>query len=127
MEVITIDSEAYQKLVTQLNRIEGFIERMTGLYCDIEENLELTSKEVTVTLGISLATLYRWRQDGTIRYRYLKNGEIRYPYRALYSAIRHSHLRIPGISKEEGMRRLNRFKDDVIINGIAYNDVRNGQ
>lgn len=125
MEVITMDSEVYQKLLAQLDRIEGFVERTAGLYCDIEENLELTSKEVTDTLGISLSTLYRWRQGGTIRHRYLKNGEIRYPFNALYFAIKHNHLKVPGLDQEEGMKRLNKFKDNVIINGITYNELRN--
>lgn len=32
MEVITIDSIAFQKLVEQLNRIESYVERTTELY-----------------------------------------------------------------------------------------------
>lgn len=125
MDVITIESEAYQNLLTQLNRIESFVERTAGLYCDIEENLELTSKELVKTLGVSLSTLYRWRQNGMIRHRFLKNGEVRYPFNALFFAVRHSHLSVPGLSKEEVMRRLNEFKDNLIINGITYNELRN--
>lgn len=125
MDVIMIESEAYQKLLTQLNRIESFVERTTGLYCDIEENLELTTKELVSVLGVSLSTLYRWRQNGMVRYRFLKNGEIRYPFNALFFAVRHAHLSVPGLSKEEVMKRLNKFKDNLIINGITYNELRN--
>lgn len=125
MDVITIESEAYQKLITQLNRIEGYIERTTGLYADIEDNLELTTKELVRILGVSLSTLYRWRQSGMVRHRFLKNGEVRYPYNALFLAVKHAHLSVPGLGKEEVMKRLNEFKDSLIINGITYNELRN--
>lgn len=44
MEVITIDSEAFQSLKEQLNRIESYIERSTTLSKEIDDTLELSSR-----------------------------------------------------------------------------------
>ena len=74
MEVITIDSEAFQSLKEQLNRIESYIERSTTLSKEIDDALELSSKDVMEALAISESTLYRWRKKGIIRYRYAESG-----------------------------------------------------
>ena len=51
MEVITIDSIAFQKLVEQLNRIESYVERTTELYRDIDDALEISTKDLRCTDG----------------------------------------------------------------------------
>ena len=61
MEVITIDSIAFQKLVEQLNRIESYVERTTELYRDIDDALEISTKDLMTIFCISESTLYRWR------------------------------------------------------------------
>lgn len=115
MEVITIESSAFLSLKEQLNRIEGFIERTSEVYQEVNDNLEMTSKEVMETLRISESTLYRWRKKNLIRYRYTSSGDIRYMYNSLFTAIKCSMIKISGISKEESMRSMNEYKDNLIL------------
>ena len=63
MEVITIESSVFLSLKEQLNRIEGFVERASEVYQEVDDNLEMTSKEVMDTLKISESTLYRWKKE----------------------------------------------------------------
>lgn len=58
MEVITIDSAAFLKLKEQLDRIESYIERTVELNKDIDDALEMSSKDVMEVLRISESTLY---------------------------------------------------------------------
>lgn len=74
MEVITIDSIAFQKLVEQLNRIESYVERTTELYRDIDDALEISTKDLMTIFCISESTLYRWRKGGSISFRYTETG-----------------------------------------------------
>ena len=115
MEVITMDSTAFLSLKDQLNRIESFIERASSVYQEVDDNLEMTSKEVMVTLSISESTLYRWRKKALVRYRYTSSGDIRYMYNSLFLAIKCSHIRISAMAKEEAMRRMNEYKDNLIV------------
>lgn len=115
MEVITIDSIAYLQLKEQLNRIEGFIERVSELYHEVDDNLEMTTKEVMETLSISESTLYRWRKKNLVCYHYTSSGDIRYMYNSLFMAIRCSHIRISAMQKEEAMKRMNAYKDNQIL------------
>lgn len=50
MEVITIDSAAFLKLKEQLDRIESYIERTVELNKDIDDALEMSSKDVMEVL-----------------------------------------------------------------------------
>lgn len=115
MEVITMDSTAFLSLKEQLNRIESFIERASSVYQEVDDNLEMTSKEVMETLTISESTLYRWRKKTLVRYRYTSSGDIRYMYNSLFLAIKCSHIRISAMAKEEAMRRMNEYKDNLIV------------
>lgn len=116
MEIIAIESQAYQELVEQLNRIEQYVLRTAHLLQDVDDELEMTTIDVIDTLGISESTLYRWRKKQLIRYRYLDSGEIRYLFKSLIIAIKRNHLRVSGMSREDLVGRLERYKDNQIIN-----------
>lgn len=116
MEVIAIESQAYQELVEQLNRIEQYVLRTAHLLQDVDDELEMTTFDVIDTLGISESTLYRWRKKQLIRYRYLDSGEIRYLFKSLIIAIKRNHLRVSGMSREDLVGRLERYKGNQIIN-----------
>jgi hypothetical protein len=70
MQVITLESEAFQILIKKIKDIEQYVRRTSDLFSELEETLELTSREVMDTLGVSKSTLYRWRESHAIPFRY---------------------------------------------------------
>lgn len=122
MEVITIDSIAFQKLVEQLNRIESYVERTTELYRDIDDALEISTKDLMTIFGISESTLYRWRKSGSISFRYTETGGVRFLYSSLFMAIKCFRIKIPGIPKEDALRRLCNYKDNILLNNCTNNN-----
>ena len=60
MEIIAVESLAYQELIDRLNRIEQYVERTSHLIQDIYDELEMTTKDLIGTLDVSESTLYRW-------------------------------------------------------------------
>ena len=62
MEVISMESSVYQDLIDRLNRIEQYVERTTHLLQDIDDELEMSTKDLIDTLDVSESTLYRWRK-----------------------------------------------------------------
>lgn len=125
MEVITMDSIAFHNLKEQLNRIESYIERTTELYKDIDDALEMSSKDVMETLGISESTLYRWRKKGIVRYHYAHSGDVRYLYSSLFMAVKCYQIKIPAMPKDEAIRRLMEYKNNIIINSYMTKEKRN--
>ena len=69
MEIITVESLAYQELIDRLNRIEQYVERTSHLIQDIDDELEMTTKDLIETLNVSESTLSRWRKKQLLRYR----------------------------------------------------------
>ena len=50
MEVISMESSAYQDLIDRLNRIEQYVERTTHFLRDIDDELEMSTKYLIETL-----------------------------------------------------------------------------
>ena len=123
MEVITIDSIAFQKLVEQLNRIESYVERTTELYRDIDDALEISTKDLMTIFCISESTLYRWRKGGSISFRYTETGGVRFSYSSLFMAIKCFRIKIPGMAKEEALKRLSYAQIDCYSNGDDFSVV----
>ena len=46
MEIIAVESQAYQELMDKLNRIEQYVERTSRLIHDIDDELEMTTKDL---------------------------------------------------------------------------------
>ena len=69
MEIIAVESRAYQELMDRLQRIEQYIDRTSHLLQDIDDELEMSTKDLIETLSVSESTLYRWRKKQLIRYR----------------------------------------------------------
>lgn len=73
MEVITIDSEAFKKLVAKIDRIASFVikvEQSKGK--DPENDIWMDSNEVAELLRISTRTLQRLRKENIISYPMLR-------------------------------------------------------
>ena len=51
MEVISMESSVYQDLIDRLNRIEQYVERTTHLLQDIDDELEMSTKDL-YTVGV---------------------------------------------------------------------------
>jgi transcriptional regulator, merR family len=115
MEVISMESSVYQDLVDRLNRIELYVERTTHLLQDIDDELEMSTKDLIETLNISESTLYRWRKKNLVRFRYTESGDVRYFYKSLLICARCNRLRISGMRNDELLDRLLRYKDKLIL------------
>ena len=46
MEIIAVESQAYQELMDKLNRIEQYVEHTSRLIQDIDDELEMTTKDL---------------------------------------------------------------------------------
>lgn len=116
MDLIAIERQAFQDLVDKLNRIEQYVERTSHLLQDIDDELEMSTKDLVETLMISESTLYRWRKKQLIRYRYTESGDVRYFFKSILIAVKSNRLRVSGMRNEDLIGRLNRFKDNLIRN-----------
>lgn len=121
MELIAMESQAYQDLVDRLNRIEQYVERTSHLLQDIDEELEMSTTDLSETLMVSESTLYRWRKKNLVRYRYTDSGDVRYSFKSILIAVKCNRLRVSGIRNEDLVGRMNRFKDNLIINSCVNN------
>lgn len=110
-----MESQAYQELIDRLNRIEQYVARTSHLIQDIDDELEMTTKDLVDTLNVSESTLYRWRKKQLVRYRYTESGDVRYFFKSLVIATKCNKLRISGMRSDEVLGRLNRFKDNLIM------------
>ena len=115
MEIITVESLAYQELIDRLNRIEQYVERTSHLIQDIDDELEMTTKDLIESLNVSESTLYRWRKKQLLRYRYTESGDVRYFFKSIIIAVKCNRLRVLGMRNDEVLGRLNRFKDNLIM------------
>lgn len=115
MEIITVESLAYQELIDRLNRIEQYVERTSHLIQDIDDELEMTTKDLIETLNVSESTLYRWRKKQLLRYRYTESGDVRYFFKSIIIAVKCNRLHVSGMRNDEVLGRLNRFKDNLIM------------
>lgn len=124
MEIIAVESQAYQEMIDRLNRIEQYVMQTSRLLQDIDDELEMSTKDLIETLGISESTLYRWRKKQLVRYRYTESGDVRYFYKSLVIAVKCNRFRISGMRTDEVLGRLSRFKDNLIISSCLNTNNR---
>lgn len=67
MEIITLDHQVYQDLVTRINRISDYVFKKAAVPT-AEPEIWLTSEELAELLKISTRTLQRMRKERTIPY-----------------------------------------------------------
>lgn len=122
MQVITLESEAFQKLINKISDIEQYVKRASDLFIELESTLELSSRELMDTLQVSKSTIYRWRRDRIIPFRYDEKGNALYSYRGLILAIKNGDLYIPKTSKVFLLSKLTEYKESLIINSLLRKD-----
>lgn len=70
MEIITMESEAYQSLVDRIGRIEQFVIGATAKEHPNEDDVWIGTQEACQMMGISERTMQQYRTDGIISYKH---------------------------------------------------------
>lgn len=103
-----------RSLRNDMERIAGFIVEMRRDYSVLEDKMELSSSDVIRLLGISRASLARWRDTNAIPFRYISCNHVTYPFKGLYVAIKSGRASFKGFRRVEALQRLNAYKDGVL-------------
>lgn len=103
-----------RSLRNDMERIAGFIVEMRRDYSVLEDKMELSSSDVIRLLGISWASLARWRDTNAIPFRYVSCNHVAYPFKGLYVAVKSGRASFKGFRRVEALQRLNAYKDGVL-------------
>ena len=106
--------EEIRSLKERMDRITSFILELKHDYAVLEENIELSTSDVLRLLGISKASLARWREANSVPYRYVSCNHVVYPFKGLYIAIKTGRASFKGFRRLEALQRLNAYKDGVL-------------
>lgn len=106
--------EEIRSLKESMDRITSFILELKHDYAVLEENIELSTSDVLRLLGISKASLARWREGNSVPYRYVSCNHVVYPFKGLYIAIKTGRASFKGFRRLEALQRLNAYKDGVL-------------
>lgn len=69
MQVVMMESEAYQNLIDRLERIEKYVVKATERQAALDdEDVWLDNKQVCRLLDVSVRSLQRYRSDGKLPY-----------------------------------------------------------
>ena len=110
-----------QMLREELKQISCFIKELKHDYFILEEKIELNTSDVLHLLGISKASLARWRESNSIPYRYVSSNHIVYPFKGLYMSIKSGRATFKGFRRLEALQRLNAYKDGVLKGYMGEN------
>ena len=69
-----------QGLREEVRQVADFIKELKREYSVLEEKIELNSSDVMRLLGISKASLARWRDANAVPYRYVSCNHVLYPF-----------------------------------------------
>lgn len=103
-----------RSLRNDMERIASFIVEMRRDYSVLENKMELSSSDVIRLLGISRASLARWRDTNAIPFRYVSCNHVAYPFKGLYVAVKSGRASFKGFRRVEALQRLNAYKDGVL-------------
>ena len=103
-----------RSLRNDMERIASFIVEMRRDYSVLEDKMELSSSDVIRLLGISRASLARWRDTNAIPFRYISCNHVAYPFKGLYVAVKSGRASFKGFRRVEALQRLNAYKDAVL-------------
>ncbi len=94
-----------RSLRNDMERIAGFIVEMRRDYSVLEDKMELSSSDVIRLLGISRASLARWRDTNAIPFRYISCNHVAYPFKGLYVAVKSGRASFKGFRRVEALQR----------------------
>lgn len=106
--------EEIRAMKESMNQIKDFIHELKNDYAILEEKIELNSSDVLHLLGISKASLARWRESNAVPYRYVSCNHVVYPFKGLYIAIKTGRATFRGFRRIEALHRLNAYKDGIL-------------
>lgn len=95
----------------ELRDVASFIHELKNDYEVLEEKIELNTMDILRLLGISKASLARWRDANLVPYRYISSNHIVYPFKGLYLAVKTGRATFKGF---EALQRLNAYKDGLL-------------
>lgn len=106
--------EEVRALREEIRQVAGFILELKRDYSVLEDKIELNSSDVLRLLGISKASLARWRETNVVPYRYLSSNHVVYPFKGLYLAIKTGRATFKGFRRLEALQKMNAYKDGII-------------
>ncbi len=113
--------EEIRALREEVHQVAGFIMELKRDYGVLEEKIELNSSDVLRLLGISKASLARWRESNAIPYRYVSCNHVLYPFKGLYIAVKSGRASFKGFRRLEALQRLNAYKDGILKGYMGEN------
>lgn len=113
-----------QGLREEVRQVADFIKELKREYSVLEEKIELNSSDVMRLLGISKASLARWRDANAVPYRYVSCNHVLYPFKGLYIAVKSGRATFKGFRRIEALQRLNAYKDGI-LKGYLGEDAQN--
>ncbi len=113
-----------QGLREEVRQVADFIKELKREYSVLEEKIELNSSDVMRLLGISKASLDRWRDANAVPYRYVSCNHVLYPFKGLYIAVKSGRATFKGFRRIEALQRLNAYKDGI-LKGYLGEDAQN--
>lgn len=113
-----------QGLREEVRQVADFIKELKREYIVLEEKIELNSSDVMRLLGISKASLARWRDANAVPYRYVSCNQVLYPFKGLYIAVKSGRATFKGFRRIEALQRLNAYKDGI-LKGYLGEDAQN--
>lgn len=116
-----MENHSINQLVSEVQLMRGeiaqilcFITSLQKDYSVLENEIELSTNDVIRLLGISRASLARWRECRVIPFRYKSCNHAVYPFKGLYIAIKTGRATFKGFRRVEALQRLNAYKDGIL-------------
>ncbi|MDD7437495.1 MAG: hypothetical protein SPJ29_03855 [Phocaeicola sp.] len=114
MENINVILIELQLIKEEISHIGNFIKTLQRDYAVLEDKIELSTNDVLRLLGISRATLSRWREIRAVPFKYKSCNHAVYPFKGLYIAVKSGRATCKGFRRVEALQKMNAYKDGII-------------